>query len=110
MDDHTKFGLLYDFYGALLTPKQAALMELYFGQDLSLGEIAEEEGITRQAVRDHLLRAERQLMAFEEALGLMQRAVETEEIVHEIEKKLAGLAPEAKREIQPLLNRLIGEG
>lgn len=110
MDDHTKFGLLYDFYGALLTPKQSALMELYFGQDLSLGEIAEVEGITRQAVRDHLLRAERQLMTFEEALGQMKRAREIEEIVREIEKKLACLSPEAKREVQPLLDRLIGEG
>ncbi len=61
---------LFDFYGSLLTSRQQEIMRLYFYQDLSLGEIAENLDISRQGVYDHLQRAEKQLQDYEEELGL----------------------------------------
>ncbi len=63
--------LLYDFYGSLLTSKQQEVMRLYYEHDLSLGEIAAELKISRQAVHDILKRAERSLEAYEAKLGLL---------------------------------------
>lgn len=65
--------LLLDFYGELLTEKQKTCFDLYYNQDLSLGEIAEEAGISRQGVHDSLARAEATLLDFEEKLGLLAR-------------------------------------
>jgi len=62
--------ILLDFYGALLTPKQRNLLELYYEQDLSLGEIADLEGTSRQAVHDVLRRAEKTLFDYEDKLAL----------------------------------------
>ena len=58
--------LLFDFYGDMLTEKQRDMIELYYDNDLSLAEIAENEGITRQGVRDSIKRAENQLTEMEE--------------------------------------------
>ncbi len=63
-------NLLYDFYGRLLTDRQKMFVELYYCQNLSLGEIAEEYKVTRQAVYDTLKRAEQLLTGYEEKLGL----------------------------------------
>jgi len=63
-------NLLYDFYGRLLTDRQKNFVELYYCQNLSLGEIAEEYKVTRQAVYDTLKRAEQLLTGYEEKLGL----------------------------------------
>ena len=64
---------LYDVYGALLTERQRELFELYYEQDLSLAEISEETGITRQGARDAIGHAEAALREFEEKLGLLAR-------------------------------------
>lgn len=64
-------NLLYDYYGQLLTDRQKDFMELYYGQNLSLGEIAEECAVTRQAVYDTLKRVEQLLFQYEEKLGLV---------------------------------------
>ena len=60
---------LLDFYGPFLSEKQRSLAEHYYNEDLSLGEIAENEGITRQGVRDLIKRAEICLKKFEEECG-----------------------------------------
>ncbi len=65
--------LLYDFYGELLTDKQRNMIELYYHQDLSLSEIAENIGISRQGVRDSVKRAETQLIEMESQLGMASR-------------------------------------
>ncbi len=70
-DLHITF--LLDFYGDMLTPKQREVVESYYNEDLSLAEIAEEKGITRQGVRDTVKRAEQQLVEMEERLGLVAR-------------------------------------
>jgi predicted DNA-binding protein YlxM (UPF0122 family) len=66
-------NLLNDFYGQLLTRRQQDFMELYYGQNLSLGEIAGEFKVTRQAVHDTLKRAEQLLNAYEAKLGLVEK-------------------------------------
>ena len=66
-------SLLFDFYGDMLTEKQRDVIEFYYNDDLSLAEIAENEGITRQGVRDSIKRAESILVDMEDRLGLAQR-------------------------------------
>ena len=73
------FIMLFDFYGELLTDTQKTMFDLYYNNDLSLAEISENTGITRQGVRDSIKRSEEQLLAYEEALGLAEKAKHTEE-------------------------------
>ena len=68
-----EISFLLDFYGSMLTEKQRIMIEYYYNDDLSLAEIADNEGITRQGVRDSIKRAEGQLLELEERLGLAKR-------------------------------------
>ena len=61
--------ILFDFYGDILTDKQRELFDLYYNEDLSLAEIAEHLGITRQGVRDGIVRAEEIITNLEDKLG-----------------------------------------
>ena len=72
MEKAVYLSLLLDFYGELLTEKQREYADLYYNENLSLGEIAENDGISRQAVRDTLLRAETVLRSTEDKTGLVQ--------------------------------------
>ncbi len=65
--------LLADFYGEMLTDNQRKFIEYYYSDDLSLSEIAQNEGITRQGVRDAVKRAESQLYDMEKKLGFAER-------------------------------------
>ena len=76
--------LLLDCYGELLTERQRALAELYYNEDLSLSEIAEMHGITRQAVRDSLRHSEGLLLSTEEKLGMAARLTEMRRCLEEI--------------------------
>ena len=64
---------LYDYYGQLLTEKQRFAVELYYYDDLSLSEISEQAGVTRQGVRDQLKHAEEYLLECEEKLGFAKK-------------------------------------
>ena len=68
-----QISVLLDFYGEMLTAKQRDFLDLYYNEDLSLSEIAENEGITRQGVRDSIKRAEVQLFDMESKLHLAER-------------------------------------
>ena len=68
-----EISFLLDFYGDMLTEKQREVIEFYYTEDLSLSEIADNEGITRQGVRDSIKRAEAQLFDMEQRLGLAKR-------------------------------------
>lgn len=70
-------AVLLDFYGAMLTDKQRDVIDLYYNQDLSLGEIAEHEGITRQGVRDSIKRGEVFLFELEDKLKLFDSYIDT---------------------------------
>lgn len=71
--DELGLSLLFDYYGDLLTEKQRTCFDLYYNQDLSLGEIAQEAGISRQGVHDSLSRAETALRTMEEKTGAVAR-------------------------------------
>ncbi len=68
-----EMSMLFDFYGDLLSERQREIFDLYYNDDLSLGEIAENAGISRQGVRDSLVRAEAMLTDFEEKTGSIAR-------------------------------------
>ncbi len=78
------FVLLLDVYECMLTERQRELMEYYYWEDMSLGEISENSGITRQAVRDSIKRAEQTLSGLEEKLGLAEKIVKCKSIFNEI--------------------------
>jgi predicted DNA-binding protein YlxM (UPF0122 family) len=66
--------LLLDYYGGLLPDKQRRLVEYYYCDDLSLAEISEAEGITRQGARDAIVRAVAKMKQFEETVGFVKKA------------------------------------
>lgn len=76
--------LLLDFYGEVLTDKQREVIRLYYDDDLSLAEIAEQEDITRQGVRDSIKRGEATLREMEEKLRLVQRFAEQRAVLEAI--------------------------
>jgi predicted DNA-binding protein YlxM (UPF0122 family) len=81
-------GLLYDFYGGLLTEKQQRVMELYFLENWSLAEIAATEGVSRQAVHDLLQRSEKTIEELEAKLGLLERYSRQQAILVTIRDRL----------------------
>lgn len=73
LDKTNRMNYLFDFYQALLTPKQRNYMSLYYLDDYSLGEIAEEFEVSRQAVYDNIKRTETMLEQYEEKLALFKK-------------------------------------
>lgn len=88
VDKITEASLLNDFYGQLLTKKQQQIMAFYHEENLSLAEIAEEQGISRQAVHDGLKKAENALAAYEQKLGLVAKFVKTNGAIALIDKRI----------------------
>ncbi len=84
MAKNYEIAVLIDFYGEMLTAKQRDFLEYYYNDDLSLSEIAENEGITRQGVRDAIKRAETQLQEMEARLGVAKRYEEMREGLNKI--------------------------
>ena len=79
--------MLLDFYGDMLTEKQRDFISYYYNDDLSLAEIAENVGITRQGVRDAIKRAESQLIEMEERVGFVRRFEQIKAGLSEISEK-----------------------
>ncbi|MBD2846115.1 YlxM family DNA-binding protein [Paenibacillus sp. IB182496] len=90
-----RINYLFDFYAPLLTDKQRTFLTYYFHDDFSLGEISAEFAISRQAVYEHLKRAEQALEGYERKLGLLGR--------HETMRALIG-------ELDALVGELPGQG
>ncbi len=104
----TKMAMLYDFYSPMLTEKQKAIMELYYGEDLSLSEISEIEGITRQGVRDAVKKSENILVGCEDKLHLCDKFKEQNKILDTILRRLDALeTDEDISDIQNLVKELI---
>lgn len=85
MEKIVEQGLLYDFYGELLTEHQRRIYEDVVFNDMSLSEIAEEQGISRQGVHDLVRRCDRALLGYEQKLHLMEKFVRIKETVARIE-------------------------
>lgn len=84
----TRINFLFDFYQSLLTDKQRSYMELYYLDDHSLGEIAEEYEISRQAVYDNIRRTEMMLEEYEVKLNLFKKFAERQIIIEQLEKQM----------------------
>lgn len=81
-----RMTMLFDFYGELLTDRQKEFFDLYYNEDLSLAEIAENYGISRQGVRDVIVRAESVMTEIEDRTGLMRRFMRGRDAVNAIEE------------------------
>ncbi len=88
MESIVKQSLLYDFYGELLTEHQRAVYEDAVFNDMSLGEIAQERGISRQGVHDLIKRCDRLLEGYEEKLHLISKFQKTRKMVEDICQRL----------------------
>ena len=84
-------SMLLDFYGQLLTEKQRECYDLHYNEDLSLSEIAEQSGISRQGVWDNIRRADAALRELEEKTGLVRRVMELERELEEAREELRRL-------------------
>lgn len=98
-------GELYDFYGQLLTERQQEFMDLYYREDLSLGEIAERFEISRQAVYDNLRRSEKLLEEYEEKLQLLSRTKEMKAGIQQVKERIISLdcADDQRKEILEII-------
>lgn len=107
LEKTNRMNYLYDFYQALLTPKQSSYMALYYLDDYSLGEIAEEYEISRQAVYDNIKRTEAMLEEYEEKLLLFEKFQKRSELISKM-KDLIGDVPDnqALREMVAELEKL----
>ena len=106
MEQFLQQTLLYDFYGELLTDKQRECCDLHFNEDFSLGEIAEQLGISRQAVWDNIRRGESSLEEIERKTGLIRRFSGNREKLD----RLAGLFEKLKTLTSGEARALAGEG
>ena len=101
--------MLFDFFGELLTEKQKQYYDLHYNADLSLAEIAEQEGISRQGVWDIIRRAEATLRRAEERTGLVRRFRELQDTVAEMEAKLDALLPLTEGHARELAEQIAGK-
>ena len=85
-------AMLFDFYGDILTSKQKEFFDLYHNEDLSLAEIAENANITRQGVRDIIIRAEATLDVMEDKLGLAARLTKLNDAIVQIKRSAEVIA------------------
>ncbi len=107
IEKHTEINLLYDFYGQLLTERQRKLVELYYCHDLSLGEISEQFGVSRQSVYDTLKRSEQTLYRFEEKLGLVGKSLIKRDQLARALQHLDGGSESDIRNAKRILSQLI---
>ena len=84
MDKKVEISILCELYGKLLTEKQCEFINDYYNNDLSLSEIAENNNITRQAVRDMIKKGERKLFEYEEKLEFMKRTLKQENKIKKV--------------------------
>ena len=86
LEKSVEIGTLCAFYGGLLTERQLSALRLHYEEDFSLGEIAEELGVSRQNVHELITRSVQKLRRYEEALGAAKRAEETARILRQAQE------------------------
>ena len=108
MENTVEIGLLIEFYKNILTDKQAEAVNLYYNDDLSLAEIADILGITRQGVRDNIKRAENVLYGMEEKLGLVKKFLEIKKDLEKVNEIAETVRKKTdSEEIRALVNEVI---
>lgn len=105
--DATELILLYDYYGDLLTERQRECFELRYDQDLSLGEIGQELGISRQAAHDNLTRTEALLKNMEAKTGCVRRDLQCRRAIKEVSEAAKQLAASEDQQIAGLAQRIL---
>ena len=115
MDKKIEISMLWQIYGELLTEKQKEYIDYYYNEDLSLSEIAENEEITRQGVRDIIKKGEKKLFEYEEKLLFMKKTINQEKLIQHIlvnlnkiqkdstDKKVTNILEEVKKELNCLI-------
>ncbi len=115
MEKNVKISILCELYGKLLTKKQYEFLNDYYNNDLSLSEIAENNKITRQAVRDNIKKGEKKLFEYEEKLLFMKRMFNQEKKIEKVlseltkiqkdssDKKIASILESIKKELNCLV-------
>lgn len=106
LDKTVRVNLLFDFYHSLLTEKQQAFLRYYFHDDYSLGEIAAEFEISRQAVFEHIKRAQHMLEEYERKLRLAEKHEARKGCLEELRVAADGVSGEAGERIRELIDRL----
>ena len=102
-----ELALLFDHYGGMLTDKQRECFQLRYEQDLSLGEIAESMGVSRQAVNDSLTRTEALLRRMEENIGSVKRYNDVRKALREILEAAAVLDASSDPAVTDAARRII---
>lgn len=104
LEKTVQMNMLFSFYGALLTPKQAQYMSDYYEEDYTLAEIADNYGVSRQAIYDSIKRAEESLIDYEAKLHLLQEFEARQDILEKIKRHI-----DEKYENDEQLNELINQ-
>ncbi len=115
MEKKVEISMLWQIYGKLLTEKQYEYIDYYYNNDLSLSEIAENDSITRQAVRDIIKKGERKLFEYEEKLLFMKKTINQEQKIQRVlwnltkiqkdssDKQISSILEEIKKELNCLV-------
>lgn len=107
MEKNVKISILCQIYGKLLTEKQLQILTDYYNNDLSLSEIAENNNITRQAVRDIIKKGENKLFELEEKLLIMEKMMKQEKALQEILNELTKIQDvSSDKKIEKILNHV----
>lgn len=106
LEKTNRMNLLLAFYEPLLTDRQRTFLKQYFHEDFTLGEIAEVFDISRQAVFEHIKRAESTLEEYEHKLGLLAKHDARRTVVREMERLLSGAEPPERESLRRLLRQL----
>lgn len=109
MNEILEQALLFDFYGELLTDHQKEIYSQFIQEDLSLGEIAREKGISRQGVHDLVKRCSQTLNAYEAKLHLVERFMSIQSKVRQINELLEGYSGQDATEVIGKIRRISGE-
>ena len=103
----TEMIMLYDYYGDLLTERQRECFELRYNQDMSLGEIGEELGISRQGVYDNLSRTEQQLRNMEQKTGCVRRDLQCRKAIQSVYEAAQQLKANGDQQVVMLADRIL---
>ena len=107
MERKVEISILCEFYGKLLTEKQFQFMDDYYNNDLSLSEIAENNNITRQAVRDILKKGEKKLFEYEEKLMFMKRTLNQEKKIEQVLSELTKIQKDSSdKQVESVLESI----
>ncbi len=100
---HTQICLYFDYYGKLLTPRRQQILQMSFENDMSLAEIADALGTSRQAVHDNIQQAVAQLENYETELGMVQK---DQRLIHKIDQLLTEIPVRQNQTLADSLRRL----